>query len=226
MYVGASRTLKEKPNLNNCLFLRHGYTGSGSPNTGVVSAVYAFGCQPMATTQRPHDDLEAQTVDVEELEARVDALSKGLAAARESDDELKDDLRRLQEENDELREEIERLDARTDLLKLVDNSDDMTGQQRSITLIQNLHRAALKERDRGRSAKASVNREEAETALQHPDVDRTTTYDDMRRAVRLVGDEQLLKYSTATGGESRLKLNLEAGNLPNEIVGQNKDGVR
>ena len=51
----------------------------------------------MATTQRPHDDLEAQTVDVEELEARVDALSKGLAAARESDDELKDDLDELQE---------------------------------------------------------------------------------------------------------------------------------
>ena len=68
---------------------------------------------------------EQQTaVDVEELEVRVDTLSKGLAAARESDDELKDDLeaerqerRRLQEENDELREEIERLDARTDLLK-------------------------------------------------------------------------------------------------------------
>jgi hypothetical protein len=62
----------------------------------------------MATTQRPHDDLEAQTVDVEELEVRVDTLSKGLAAARESTDELKDDLeaerqerRRLQEENDE-----------------------------------------------------------------------------------------------------------------------------
>ena len=64
----------------------------------------------MATTQRPHDDLEAQTVDVEELEVRVDALSKGLEAERQ-------ERRRLQEENDELREEIERLDARTDLLK-------------------------------------------------------------------------------------------------------------
>ena len=36
---------------------------------------------------------EQQTaVDVEELEVRVDALSKGLAAARESDEKLKDDL--------------------------------------------------------------------------------------------------------------------------------------
>ena len=35
---------------------------------------------------------EQTAVDVEELELRVDALSKGLAAARESIDELKDDL--------------------------------------------------------------------------------------------------------------------------------------
>ena len=76
MYVGASRTLKEKHNLNKCLFLRHGYTGSGSPNTGVVSAVYAFGCQPMATTQRPHDDLEAQTVDRTSTQADTDGSQK------------------------------------------------------------------------------------------------------------------------------------------------------
>ena len=79
----------------------------------------------MATTQ-PHDDLEAQTVDVEDLEARVDALSKGLATARESDDELKDDLdaerqerRRLQEENDELREEIGRASCRERVFRVV-----------------------------------------------------------------------------------------------------------
>jgi len=78
---------------------------------------------------------EQTAVDVKVLEGRVETLSKGLAATRESIDELKDDLeaerqerRRLEEENDELREEIERLDARTNLLKLVDNSDDMTGQ--------------------------------------------------------------------------------------------------
>ena len=36
---------------------------------------------------------EQTAVDVEELELRVDALSKGLAAARESIYELKDDCR-------------------------------------------------------------------------------------------------------------------------------------
>ena len=37
-------------------------------------------------------DSDQTAVDVEELEVRVDALSKGLAAARESIDELKDEL--------------------------------------------------------------------------------------------------------------------------------------
>ena len=89
-----------------------------------------------ATSRVAADGGSEQTaVDVKVLEGRVETLSKGLAATRESIDELKDDLeaerqerRRLEEENDELREEIERLDARTNLLKLVDNSDDMTGQ--------------------------------------------------------------------------------------------------
>ena len=94
-------------------------------------------------------DSDQTAVDVEELELRVDALSKGLAAARESDEELelrvdtlskglaavresideqKDDLEAERQERRRLREENERLDARTNLLKLVDNSDDMTGQ--------------------------------------------------------------------------------------------------
>ena len=37
-------------------------------------------------------DSDQTAVDVEELELRVDTLSKGLAATRESIDELKDDL--------------------------------------------------------------------------------------------------------------------------------------
>ena len=44
---------------------------------------------------------EQTAVDVEELEVRVDALSKGLAAARESDEAERQERRRLQEENDE-----------------------------------------------------------------------------------------------------------------------------
>jgi len=154
----------------------------------------------------------------------MQALEDELDDVRDERDELRDDVHDLQEENEELREEIDRLHARTDLLNLVENSDDMTGKQRSVTLIQHLKKKAETQRDRGRDAKASVNREEAESALQYPDVDRTTLYDDMRRAERLVGNKNVLTYDSATGGDSRLKLNLEAGDLPQDVVGNINGG--
>lgn len=170
-----------------------------------------------------HED----NVSLTELNAKLEAYKKGLENAWEAIDGLKEQLgeeraerRRLQAENEDLRAEIERLDARTDLLRLVEQSDDMTGKQRSVALIQHLRRAAERQRDRGRPAKSSVDRDDAESALQFPDVDRTTIYDDMRRAVRLVDNEAILWYESNSGGESRLKLDLEAGDLPSEIVGQ------
>lgn len=176
-----------------------------------------------------HSSEEAPRHDshLAELEAKLEATRAGLEKAHDRIDDLHDDLaderdarRALEAENQELREEIERLDARTDLLRLVEDSDDMTGEQRSVALLQHLRRAAEHERDRGRAAKASVNREEAEEALHYPDVDRTTIYDDLRRAVRLVGNEDVVTYVSDSGGESRLRLNLEAGDLPKDVVGR------
>jgi len=169
--------------------------------------------------------------EVEDLAAKVDTFRDGLRSAWDAIDDLEEELqeereerRRLEEENEQLREEVERLHARTDLLRLVENSDEMTGKQRSLALIQHLKKAAEKQRDRDREAKASVNREEAESALQYPDVDRTTLYDDMRRAERLVDNKSVLWYESASGGASRLRLNLDAGSLPEEIAGTEVGG--
>jgi uncharacterized coiled-coil DUF342 family protein len=171
--------------------------------------------------------------ELEELHAKVDTFRDGLRSAWDAIDDLEEQLqeereerRRLEDENEELREEIERLHARTDLLRLVDNSDEMTGKQRSMTLIQHLKKQAETHRDRDREAKASVNREEAESALQYPNVDRTTIYDDMRRAARLVDNKNVLWYESASGGGSRLRLNLDAGDLPGEVLGATEDGGR
>jgi hypothetical protein len=71
-----------------------------------------------------------------------------------------------------------------------------------------------------------VTRQEAEAALHHPDVDRTTIYDDMRRAVRLVDNKNVLWYESSSGGASRLKLDLEAGELPAGIIGQDTNHGR
>ena len=171
--------------------------------------------------------------EIEDLRAKVDTFRDGLRGAWDAIDDLEEQLdeereerRRLEDENEELREEIERLHARTDLLRLVENSDQMTGKQRSMTLVQHLKKQAETHRDRGREAKASVNREEAESALQYPDVDRTTLYDDMRRAERLVDNKNVLTYKSASGGGSRLRLNLDAGDLPGDVLGATKEGGR
>lgn len=177
----------------------------------------------MAMAGQPSPD---QREDLDELTHKLDSFHQGLKNAWKAIEDLEDNLaaereqrRELEAENEELRQRINDLDARTDLLNLVEKADEMSGKQRSVALIQHLRRAAERQADRGNKAKSSVNREGAEAALQYPSVDRTTLYDDMRRAARLVGNKHVLWYESASGGDSRLKLNLEAGDLPTGIVG-------
>ena len=164
---------------------------------------------------------------VEDLAAYLDAVRTRLKNLEGEMDELRGELaeereerRRLEEENEELRQEVEELHGRTDLLRLVENSDEMDAKQRRVALIQHLQKAAERERERERKAMASVNWEEALSALQYPDIDRTTIYDDLRETPRLVGNENVLWYESSSGGESRLKLNLERGDLPDGLLGQ------
>jgi septal ring factor EnvC (AmiA/AmiB activator) len=151
---------------------------------------------------------------------QIDGLREKLQQEGSHREQVESRLDEFGDRLDTVEKEVRRLDARTDLLELVENADEMSGKQRSIALIQHLKRAAEREQDRGRDAKASVNREDAEAALHHPDVDRTTIYDDMRRAVRLVDDQSILWYGSKSGGKSRLKINLEQGDLPSQIVSE------
>lgn len=148
---------------------------------------------------------------------RVEALSRRLETLESEQETLEEELAAKDEQIAALEQRVEQLDKRTDLLQLIQNSDEMTGQQRSATLLQHLRRAAESSDgnsdDPTSSRQAAVTREQAEIALQHPDVDRTTIYDDMRRAVRLVDDEDVCWYDS-DGSPSRLHLDLEAGELP------------
>lgn len=166
---------------------------------------------------------EKQSVErrLEVLERRLEAHSKQFDGLHEELKEERDRRRQLEEELEEekertqgLRDEIAQLDSRTDLLELVQTTDEMDSRQRATVLIQHLHRAAQKQRNRGMPAKSSVNRNEADRALQYPDVDRTTIYRDMERAADLVGDESVLWYEGGSDSEARLKLDLEAGDVP------------
>lgn len=145
---------------------------------------------------------------------RFDSLRADVEDMREERRALERDLKAMSERIEAVEAKIARLDNRTELLNLVQSSDEMNGEQRSTALVQHLYKKAQKRRDRGEHALASVNRDEAEAALQYPTVDRTTIYRDMERAVRLVDNEAVLTYERASGDEKRLKLNLETDELP------------
>lgn len=162
--------------------------------------------------------LDAHSNRIETLEETVETLFDELEEERES---RKAAERRAEELEDDLRNDISELDARTDMLQLVGNSDEMGPEQRTIALIQNLRQDALRKREKGRSAKASMSRVQAERALHFPDLDRTTFYTDMKRAARWVDNKNVLWYEP---GE--LRLNLEAGDLPDAIRGHALNGGR
>lgn len=165
------------------------------------------------------DRLEVLENRLEAHSNQFDNLREQLQKEQEQRHQLERELQQKDERISELEDKVARLDSRTDLLDLVQSSDKMDGEQRSTALIQHLHKKAQTQRDRSEPMMASVNRDQAEAALQYPEVDRTTIYRDMERAVRLVGNEAVLWYDSASGGESRLKLNLETGVLPAKFTG-------
>lgn len=132
--------------------------------------------------------------------------------------QLENRIEDLEAENDELRERnaaleerVEAVEARTDLLDLVESSDEMDGMERSVALLQHLQKKAEQEERRGRMASAAVDKDAAEEALHHPDIDRTTIYSDMRRCERLVDDDDVCYYEGDP--TARLVLNLEAADV-------------
>lgn len=172
-----------------------------------------------STDAQPADESAERLALVEDrLDAqsnRMDIIEEDLRAENA---ELREQVEALQAEKQTLEEEINQLRARTDLLALVEDSDELTAKQRQTILIQNLKRAAEKEADRGRAAKASLSPDEAEAALNHPYDDETHVYRDMKRAAALLGDTEILWYDSSGYGNTRLKIDLTEGSVPAAIT--------
>jgi hypothetical protein len=98
----------------------------------------------------------------------------------------------------QLEETVDDLEARTDMLQVVDDADQMEAEQRSTALLQHMHN---KIQSNG-IERVFLTRDDAEAALHHPDLDRTTIYTDMERCERLVGDTDVCWYEKAA--ESRV----------------------
>jgi len=176
------------------------------PITDTTSATGASNAAQLQLGDRENVDVAM----LARLDNRIDELEDGQRELREKNQDLR-------EANKRLRGRIAELEKRTDLLDLVQQSDEMDGMQRSVALLQHLRRKAGQEGERGRTTSAAVDREAAMEALHHPTVDRTTIYDDFRRCERLVGDTDVCHYDG--GQDARLVLNLENGDVPAEIGG-------
>lgn len=112
---------------------------------------------------------------------------------------------------------LDRLEESTQLLQLVEDVDSMEPQQRSVALLQHMQR---KIRSNGID-RIFLNRDDAEDALHHPDVHRTTIYSDMERCESLVGEEDVCWYvqeEDSPVGDAVIYLDLEAGELPATVT--------
>lgn len=156
------------------------------------------------------------------LEARIDGVMEMVERLEETVAELETENQRLRDRLDDerqAREELERrlnreigeLDNRTNWLRLVEKADQSDGEERSRALLQHMRRKAAQNRREGKDPHVRVDREQAEAALHHPDIDRSTYYSDMRRVERLVADEDVCSYS---GGELELDLTEGTVRLP------------
>jgi len=125
-------------------------------------------------------------------EAFVENLMDDVVALEERVDDIDGQLSALED----LQERVERLEQRTDMLRLIEEADELDAHQRSAALWQHCVRKA----ETGRREQIVLDRDDAEAAMHYPDIDRTTVYTDMERVERLVGDERVAEYVAA--GES------------------------
>lgn len=134
---------------------------------------------------------------------------KDLVALEERVEELEGEVDRLRR----LEERVAEIDARTDMLQVVEETDQMDAEQRSITLLQHMHRKLQRNND----DTVQLTRDEAQQALSYPDIHRTTYYTDMRRCPDLVGDEDICWYDDRDSSpidKPRVVLDLTNGQLP------------
>lgn len=116
----------------------------------------------------------------------------------------------------QLSSRVEMLESRTDVLQLVEKSDDLDAKDRSVAVLLHMQREIQKQ-DADRTV---LTPDQVDRALNHPDIHRTTLYEDMKRCERLVGDDGVCKYHGDGYGDiqdASLVLNLAAGELPADV---------
>lgn len=166
-------------------------------------------------------DVSQQFIPVDDFERMMRRIENELDELKEQVNSQQDRIDDLEVENERLRERWKRTEERTDLLQHVKQSSALAPEERAAILIQTLHNKAVASEQRGEPAQSELDANQGVSALGGS-IDRTLMYSTFEKAVELVGDEAVLQYKKEDRGaakNSRLLLNLEAGELPATVAG-------
>lgn len=141
----------------------------------------------------------------------AESLGRDIVRLEQRVDELETQL----EELDRLRERVDELDARTDIMQLVDESDEMGAEQRRLAVLTHMHRKI----QRSDSEMCLLTVDDVRECLHYPDLHRTTFYSDMQDIAAAV-DSDVCRYRGRGDGRidaAYVVLDLRDGELPDGI---------
>jgi hypothetical protein len=129
--------------------------------------------------------------------SQTDGLVQNLIQDLAALEDRVEDVEAVADQLADLEARVARLEERTDMLRLVEEDQHADAEQRRMALIQD----AIRDYQHNNRARVVYDRDAADAALHHPDVDRTTLYTDMRKAARMVPDD-VATYVSASASET------------------------
>jgi len=182
-------------------------------------------------TNTEHDAGDEQD---ESRDAALSEAEKAVEMAKDAQQQLVDVRQELHQKDqriDELegqledaQQELSQLRDRTGLLETVKSGSSMQIDERAAVLIQTLYNEAWKKQQSSANTKprASMDYKAAKSALGGC-VGRSAIYRTMEKAEALVGNDDLVGFVEESRGSkknTRLRLNLEGGEVPETVAGQ------
>lgn len=154
---------------------------------------------------------------LEELEARLDAMSRRLEVVEEQNEWLEGELKDRDEQIERLEGRLDEYERRSDLLDRVAQSSASSRQEKAAVLLQVLHNDASSSSSNSASMDARAGWDNLNRT-----VDRTTVYDVFEDIVDAVDDEDVCyikRESRSSKKNTRIVLNLDEGHVPSEMAG-------
>ncbi|MFW5905630.1 MAG: hypothetical protein ACOCUO_02160 [archaeon] len=159
--------------------------------------------------------MQASKIKIEDLEDKVERKDERIA-------DLEREVKALEDENEELWKRLGELDGRTDMLRVLDESETASAAQMRARILQ--HMWQMVKGESGDDRVYAMDRDKTEEILHNPDVDRTTINRWMETAAEKVGDENVCYYEGGQPGPSgrgaRIVLDLrDQPSLPESVNG-------